>query len=113
MCRFYNFQVFPDKSVIRELQKQLVYCCYKEYGCKDENITYGLLEQHMRECPYGSVECPNKANGCTARIPRGDLNRHKEECDYVKINCRYCKTAVIGNELKVSILILQFLIVIL
>lgn len=89
--------------MLKELRNLKVYCRYKFEGCT-EQVKWGELGAHETSCSFGTVECPNKANGCTTRIPKAEIKQHvNNDCDYAKESCSQCKTIIMRRDMKVNL----------
>ena len=104
-CRTENFQSFPNKAIIREINEFKIRCIRREKGCEWVG-ELGALKEHLESdngCLYVVVRCTNKAMKwmgtvflgppmeCSVAKERRHLANHlKTECVYRQYTCDYC-----------------------
>ena len=87
-----------NKPVQSLIQKLIITCPYKQYGCqhtgaigKDESV----IQQHIQQCPYAPIVC----EGCGMEVLRGRKQQHDEhECKARKWQCEFCGEWVAKDE---------------
>lgn len=66
-------------------------CDFRLHECK--------LDEHLSEtCPYETIDCVNRTNGCRARIKRFDLTHHLLRCPANVVRCSAFSTRLIKNK---------------
>ena len=104
-CREENFQSFPNKEKIREINEFKIRCTHKVKGCKWVG-ELGGLKHHLESdngCDYVMVKCSNHVasttfwgsirsnRSCGEGMERRHLTHHqKNECLYRQYKCQYC-----------------------
>ena len=91
-------QPHGNKPVQTLIQKLILACPYKQYGCqhtgpigKDESV----IQQHLQQCQYAPIVCA----GCGSEVQRGRQSHHdKYECDAGKWRCEFCGEKVAKDE---------------
>jgi len=48
-------------------------------GCSATRMSIDVLAAHLHTCGFEMVACPFAGAGCTARVPRKDIDAHKQE----------------------------------
>jgi TNF receptor-associated factor 4 len=56
-------------------------------GCHYRNASDEAMSQHLSECPYVTVPCPNE--GCKESVMRLSLMEHNTSCSKAVVSCRY------------------------
>ena len=87
-----------NKPVQSLIQKLIISCPYKQYGCqhtgpigKDESV----IQQHLEQCNHAPIVCA----GCGSDVQRGRKLQHdKHECDALKWQCDFCGEKVAKDE---------------
>eukprot|EP00941_MAST-03F_sp_MAST-3F-sp1_P006349 g6349.t1 len=60
----------------------------EETGCRWQGRLKDL-DEHLKNCEYASVECPEP--GCSCRVSRAQLSDHlRSQCHFRTIQCVYC-----------------------
>ena len=78
---------FQDTKSDHEIKSLRVYCSYKDAGCEWIGELRGV-EEHMKDCNYQTVECPDCKNTMLKLI----LDKHRsDECLLRKYKCPLCK----------------------
>ena len=101
-CRTVNFQSFPNKEKIREING---YCSHRGKGCEWVG-ELGALKEHLdsdKNCGYEVVRCTSGAYKhmgpgmysrqmtCGVAMERRNLANHQnKECVYRQYTCEYC-----------------------
>lgn len=88
----FDYDKLPKEVVLSNLIGELEMKC--------ENVIHNCdwvgkkkdLEQHLKECKFQEVACPNR--GCKMRLLRNDINDHNKECDFYKVKCDFCDKKV-------------------
>ena len=102
-CRKENFQSFPNKEKIREINEFKVYCSHRGKGCEWVG-ELGALKEHLdsdKGCGYVVVRCTSGAYKhmgiysrqmtCGVAMERCNLANHQnKECVYRQCRCQYC-----------------------
>jgi len=118
-----GFQVnVPLQKIVNQ---QDIKCRFQALGC-EKTIEFKDKEEHEENCPFASVECPNKCSafvkqmdlkvhketkcsmrivqcsnlGCEQKMPLAELEIHKNDCKYVKIQCNFCFNILTKNILE-------------
>lgn len=93
-------EVYPDNAIRRILQKLPSKCPNSGSGCLWIG-EFAIYEAHENECEYTIVLCPNKNEGCTAQLPKGQLIEHIQlQCPKRKIPCNDCNESVTVDSLE-------------
>ena len=79
-----------NKPVQSLIQKLIIACPYKQYGCrhtgpigKDEST----IQAHLDQCDYAPIPCV----GCGSEVQRSRKQHHDQyECDAGKWQCEFC-----------------------
>ena len=80
-------QAVPDKYFKRKVGELNIRCPKKSAGCEWVG-ELGCLDQHLGECQYVKVACPNL---CDGRVLRRDLEEHKaNSCPKRRFTCAHC-----------------------
>ena len=84
-----TLQTLRSSRVITELISQLkIKCDNVERGCS-EFVKVGMLEEHVKHCEFGPVECSN--DRCELIVSRKDLAQHEmNDCNFRKGRCEVC-----------------------
>ena len=102
-CRTENFQSFPNKEKIREINEFKIYCSHRGKGCE----CMGLLEAlkgHLESdngCLYEVIRCTSGAYKCMGmylrqmtcgvEMERRHFTHHQRNlCVYRQYTCEYC-----------------------
>ena len=75
-------------------------CPRRQYTCPhcgEDGEYEERTTQHLEECLYVEVPCPNKPNGCDEVNFRCEIRIHQHFCEYETVPCKY---ADIGCEVK-------------
>ena len=65
-------------------------------GCGEE-FPVEDMKAHTAACPALRVACSHQ--GCSARVPRGELAAHLFRCDFRQTCCPWCRAPVLGRDL--------------
>ena len=61
------------------------------------------MQDHVSECKYKPVECPNRERGCLEKISANDVKKHlAEECQFRDVECQHCGEKTAQHLLQVS-----------
>lgn len=86
--------VFDDNAVKREVLSLKTNCVY------DEKCEWAgelrELQNHLKQCQYEKIECPNK---CKSEVMRIDLDKHLIECPLRLETCEHCNIQVVVSQL--------------
>ena len=103
-CRKENFQSFPNKEKIREINEFKIRCSHRGKGCEWVG-ELGALKEHLESdkgCGYVVVRCTSGAYKrisiwalqqmtCGVAMERCNLANHQnKECVYRQCRCQYC-----------------------
>ncbi|XP_076464365.1 TNF receptor-associated factor 3-like [Babylonia areolata] len=91
--------VYPDKSIQRELKSIPVYCKNKNEGCPAK-MPYKNYRSHQDDCEFQPVSCEFSPRGCREKILRGKLREHQEQCGFRPVRCRLCHMEICHNQLQ-------------
>nr|XP_015217995.1 PREDICTED: TNF receptor-associated factor 5 [Lepisosteus oculatus]XP_015217996.1 PREDICTED: TNF receptor-associated factor 5 [Lepisosteus oculatus] len=90
-------EVFQDNCCKREILNLEIYCANAP-DCTLK-VTLGRLQEHLKHCPYESVQCTNI--GCTDVMFRMDLREHLMSiCAYRMESCPHCEKHYMLIQLK-------------
>ncbi|XP_067875078.1 TNF receptor-associated factor 3-like isoform X2 [Heterodontus francisci] len=91
-------EVFNDNCCRKEVLKLIVHCRNKNVGCKQQ-IALGMLEGHLKACPFQQVQCPRAS--CSELVLQRDLSDHlMHKCKHRETKCKYCQKETTLAELK-------------
>ncbi|XP_074605804.1 TNF receptor-associated factor 6-like [Acropora palmata] len=91
-------QLFPDNFIKREILNHLVFCRLKTVHECPWKGPLANLEDHLNECDFVDVSCPNN---CGKEFQRRDLKNHLEDdCPIRKIPCTICTEEVLWNRME-------------
>ena len=66
-------------------------CEFDILECPIESCTWNGnrkdLEEHVNNCLFQILFCPNKRLGCAQELRKGDMEEHLNECNYQEIGC--------------------------
>ena len=110
-CREEDFQSFPNKAMMREINEFGIHCIHKSKGCEWVG-ELGDLNDHLESdkgCGYVTVKCTyhgyisrlawtgvrlelqSERTECNAAMERHNVMKHQEnECLYRQYTCQYC-----------------------
>ena len=88
MCRTHiGNKYFKDTRSDREIKSLKVYCDNKEAGC-DWTGEVREIEKHLEECGYKEIDCED----CKGTIPKLNMKTHlSDECPRRDYKCTLCK----------------------
>ncbi|KAK5581995.1 hypothetical protein RB653_003576 [Dictyostelium firmibasis] len=75
---------------------------FDENGCKD-NIALIDLPNHLDQCTYVVVKCPNSENGCLEEFRQNSIESHLQICGYQMETCMKCNDKIIRKSLDLHI----------
>ncbi|KAM9994030.1 hypothetical protein ACTFIZ_011990 [Dictyostelium cf. discoideum] len=82
----YNDEIFDARTVGKKFKRNLIKD--EENGCK-ELLKVKDLENHIQNCKFKFIICPNK--GCNKIIRLNTLGEHENECTFKLVTCENCK----------------------
>ena len=70
---------------------------YQEY-------TLDYTQEHIADCKYTKIPCPNKQYGCTKLLMQSQWEEHLErECRYAPVQCPWCSKKVHNKEVNLKV----------
>ncbi|KAK7104049.1 TNF receptor-associated factor 3-like [Littorina saxatilis] len=91
--------VFPDRSIQREMKSVLVFCKNKDEGCQFQ-IKLKDFKNHLDDCEYEPVNCEHSGRGCKEKLVRKKLKDHVGKCPFRPVRCSLCKEEVCHNDMQ-------------
>nr|QNL15300.1 TNF receptor-associated factor 3-like protein [Littorina littorea] len=91
--------VFPDRSIQREMKDVPVFCKNKKEGCK-QKLKLKDLASHFAACEFESVPCDFASRGCNEEVLRCKLTEHKGRCPYRPVRCSMCRMEINHNQFQ-------------
>ena len=71
----------------------------EEDGCNWQG-EFSELNRHLDKCPYQTVNCEHRSEGCAFQGRRRDyLERHQQECEYTALTCSKCSKDVLRKNM--------------
>ena len=62
--------------------------------------TTPYLQEHLDECIYALLSCPN--TGCDEVVRKSNLDKHLLECEFSPVMCELCSKDIILKDKEVS-----------
>lgn len=118
-------KIFVMDFILRQIEKQFMYCKNKREGCTWENQCSQLqnhldnectkqlvtctnnkcgiqshredFEDHLSNCSFKQIECPSS---CGKMVKRNSLQKHSEKCPNTVITCSQgCESKIVRKDL--------------
>ena len=90
------------KDVKEHLEKDCPRRLHQCPHCKDLGEHYVIIGEHLNECRYVKINCPN--DGCAEKIKRLEVDRHRHSCPHEVVTCKYdivgCKVSMKRQEME-------------
>ncbi|XP_065899609.1 TNF receptor-associated factor 2-like isoform X1 [Dysidea avara] len=91
---------WPDHAIQKEINNLKVSCHNHQMGCGWKGLFKDLMDQHLSNCQYITVECRN--TGCGDRVLLSKLEDHlKNECLQRLVECKDCGQKLVFRDLEV------------
>ncbi|KAI8374290.1 uncharacterized protein BYT42DRAFT_575841 [Radiomyces spectabilis] len=74
----------PSKFVKRQIGRLRARCIHQSLGCNWQGL-FG--DEHIEQCQYVPVPCPNAERGCAEKPPQKDMEQHVAQCPFALIRC--------------------------
>jgi hypothetical protein len=79
----------PNVKIEREVKELKIHCINENEGCA-HICSISDMEDHIKECGLGLVECEYEYLGCEAKLTREQLVSHIAETDHFNLLTRHC-----------------------